>query len=63
MLGECALGLALQYDDLPPLAKQGGVLTPATAMGDVLVKRLEESETFKIESFILGREGQARKSA
>jgi short subunit dehydrogenase-like uncharacterized protein len=35
MLGESALALAL--DDLPDAA---GVLTPATAMGDVLVDRL-----------------------
>jgi short subunit dehydrogenase-like uncharacterized protein len=37
MLGEAALCLALDGDRLPPAA---GVLTPATAMGDVLVERL-----------------------
>ena len=37
MLGESALGLALDRDRLPPRA---GVLTPATALGDVLVERL-----------------------
>lgn len=37
MLGESALALALDEDDLPDRA---GVLTPATAMGDVLVGRL-----------------------
>jgi short subunit dehydrogenase-like uncharacterized protein len=37
MLGEAALALALDQDRLPDAA---GVLTPATAMGDVLVDRL-----------------------
>jgi short subunit dehydrogenase-like uncharacterized protein len=37
MLGESALCLALDGDRLPPAA---GVLTPATAMGEVLVDRL-----------------------
>jgi short subunit dehydrogenase-like uncharacterized protein len=37
MLGEAALALALDGDKLPDRA---GVLTPATAMGDVLVERL-----------------------
>lgn len=37
MLGQA--GLALAFDDLP---RTGGVLTPATALGDVLVRRLEE---------------------
>ncbi|WP_305095024.1 trans-acting enoyl reductase family protein [Prescottella sp. R16] len=38
MLGESALSLALQHDDLPDTP--GGVLTPATGIGDVLVDRL-----------------------
>ncbi len=38
MLGESALTLALDRDALPP--SPGGVLTPATAMGDALVARL-----------------------
>jgi short subunit dehydrogenase-like uncharacterized protein len=37
MLGESALALALDTGDLPDAA---GVLTPATAMGDVLTERL-----------------------
>ncbi|MDP9326309.1 MAG: saccharopine dehydrogenase NADP-binding domain-containing protein [Candidatus Dormibacteraeota bacterium] len=37
MLGESALCLALDQDKLP---KRGGVLTPATAMGMILVDRL-----------------------
>ena len=38
MLGESALALALNSDELPPSG--GGVLTPATGIGDALVKRL-----------------------
>jgi short subunit dehydrogenase-like uncharacterized protein len=38
MLGESALTLAFDRDALPP--SDGGVLTPATAMGDALVDRL-----------------------
>ena len=38
MLGESALALALDRDALP--ASDGGVLTPATALGDALVTRL-----------------------
>jgi short subunit dehydrogenase-like uncharacterized protein len=38
MLGEAGLALALDRADLPP--SEGGVLTPATGIGDALVKRL-----------------------
>ncbi len=40
MLGESALALVLDRDRLP---ERAGVLTPATAMGDVLVDRLREA--------------------
>jgi len=42
MLGESALALALDGDRLPAMA---GVLTPATALGDVLVARLRAAGT------------------
>lgn len=41
MLGESALALALDRDALPPSG--GGVLTPATALGDALVARLRDA--------------------
>lgn len=41
MLAETALSLALDGPDLPPCA---GVLTPATALGDVLVERLRKAD-------------------
>jgi len=40
MVCESALALALQLDDLPGGRKFGGVLTPASGLGNVLVKRL-----------------------
>ena len=39
-LCESALALAMQRDQLPGGANRSGVLTPATAFGDVLVERL-----------------------
>lgn len=46
MISECALALVLDWDRLPPLAKTGGPLTPATALGHVLVERLEATGAF-----------------
>jgi short subunit dehydrogenase-like uncharacterized protein len=47
MLGESALCLALDRDRLPA---SGGVLTPATAMGSVLIDRLRAAGmTFEVE--------------
>jgi hypothetical protein len=51
MISECALSLVLEpRNALPALGKLGGVLTPATALGDVLVKRLESTGRFRFES-------------
>ncbi|BEL10135.1 saccharopine dehydrogenase NADP-binding domain-containing protein [Actinoplanes sichuanensis] len=41
MLGESALALAFDDEALPEV--EGGVLTPATAIGDALVKRLRDA--------------------
>jgi short subunit dehydrogenase-like uncharacterized protein len=43
MIAEAALCLALQHAELPELAQAGGCLTPATALGDVLVARLRKA--------------------
>lgn len=40
---ESALSLALNADELPGGAPRGGVLTPATGLGDVLAKRLRHA--------------------
>jgi short subunit dehydrogenase-like uncharacterized protein len=42
-LCESALGLALNTEDLPGGAQRGGILTPATGLGDVLTKRLRQT--------------------
>ena len=40
---ESALGLALQIDELPGGNARGGILTPATGLGDVLAERLRHA--------------------
>jgi short subunit dehydrogenase-like uncharacterized protein len=40
MVCEAALCLALQFDDLPGGAKNGGLLTPASGLGVVFLTRL-----------------------
>jgi short subunit dehydrogenase-like uncharacterized protein len=48
---ESALGLALQPDELPGGQARGGILTPATGLGDVLAERLRQAGmTIAIES-------------
>lgn len=42
-LCESALSLAVNTDELPGGAQRGGVLTPATGLGDVLAKRLRNA--------------------
>lgn len=50
-LCESALSLALNTDELPGGPQRGGVLTPATGLGDVLAKRLRNAGmTIEIES-------------
>lgn len=43
LLCESALALALNFDSLPGGAGRGGILTPATALGDVLAERLRKA--------------------
>ena len=38
---------------LPALAYQGGILTPVTAFGDVLITRLKDSGRFDFESHVV----------
>ncbi len=50
MFGESALSLAFDADRLPPRA---GVLTPASAIGDVLVERLRSAgQTFEVQRIV-----------
>lgn len=58
MLGESALALALDQSRLPPLAHKGGVLTPMSALGDVLIDRLRATGDFAFDSEIVLEETQ-----
>lgn len=63
MISEAALAILLSHAELPDAAKEGGVLTPASALGDVLVQRLQDSGRFEFESeVILGQDEESRKS-
>lgn len=54
MISEAALTLALTpRSSLPPLAQEGGMLTPATALGDVFIDRLVQTKLFEFESKIV----------
>jgi short subunit dehydrogenase-like uncharacterized protein len=62
MISEAALALALEHDKLPAMGKEGGVLTPMTAFGDVLVERFRRSGRFEIESEIIVGGEESRKT-
>ena len=53
MVSEVALSIILNKGILPPAAQQGGVLTPVTGVGEVLVNRLKESGRWEFESHIV----------
>ena len=52
MVAESALCL-LNPSKLTPLAQEGGVLTPMSAFGDVLIKRLKATGKFEVDSEVL----------
>ncbi|KAG7449869.1 NAD-P-binding protein [Guyanagaster necrorhizus] len=53
MVAEAALCL-LHQETIRPFARRGGILTPASAMGDALVERLNATGRIEIESIVLG---------
>jgi short subunit dehydrogenase-like uncharacterized protein len=53
MIAESALSIVLSFKDLPYLGRRGGVLTPTSALGDVLVERLKSSGRFEFESGVI----------
>ncbi|PIL33671.1 hypothetical protein GSI_04294 [Ganoderma sinense ZZ0214-1] len=61
IIAECALALALDDASLPPHAHIGGVLTPATALGSVLISRLEAVGLVQFESQIVRGNEESRK--
>ncbi|TDL16442.1 hypothetical protein BD410DRAFT_622891 [Rickenella mellea] len=62
MVIEAALCL-LDRSKLPEIGRDGGILTPMTAFGDVLVERLKANERFEIESaLVTGDEVDGKKT-
>ncbi|KAF7362452.1 Sacchrp-dh-NADP domain-containing protein [Mycena venus] len=62
LISEAGLSLALNpRDALPAIGRRGGVLTPATALGDVLVDRLATSGRVTFESKIVSARSQEGK--
>jgi short subunit dehydrogenase-like uncharacterized protein len=54
MITEAALALVLDSDKLPEIGKKGGVLTPMSALGQVLLERMEGTGRWKFESEVIG---------
>lgn len=61
IIAESALALALDDASLPPHAHIGGVLTPATALGSVLISRLEAVGLVQFESQLVRGNEESRK--
>lgn len=62
LVSEGALAILFDYDRLPPMGKQGGVLTSMTGLGDVLLARLSKNRAFSWETHLLPV-GETRKTA
>ncbi|KAL5531759.1 hypothetical protein ACEPAF_5321 [Sanghuangporus sanghuang] len=58
MAPEVALALLMPREKLPPLAHQGGILTPMTALGPLLIERLSATGKFEFESRVLDDGGK-----
>ena len=64
MISESALALVLNIEKLPALGRKGGVLTPMSALGDVLIERLKETGRFQFTSEVVeaGGKGEPRRT-
>ena len=62
MISESALGLLLNQKSLPALARKGGVLTPMTGLGDVLIERLRKTGRFEFTSEVITGERRVKGS-
>lgn len=65
MVSESALSLLLEFDKLPPLGQRGGLLTPMSGLGDVLINRLTASGRFEFEYGRIkadGKDGDSKKT-
>ncbi|KAI0629479.1 Saccharopine dehydrogenase-domain-containing protein [Trametes polyzona] len=61
MVSESALALLLDDASLPVSARLGGILTPASAFGDVIVRRLEATGKVRFESEVVRDIEESRK--
>ena len=62
MTSEAALAIVLNFNELPYLKTGGGgVLTPVTALGDVLIRRLEDFAGVAISSESI-KSGESKKT-
>ncbi|TFK88041.1 hypothetical protein K466DRAFT_88124 [Polyporus arcularius HHB13444] len=61
MISEAALGLVLDDASLPSSAHLGGVLTPSTGLGGVLINRLKATGRIQFESEIVRADEESRK--
>jgi short subunit dehydrogenase-like uncharacterized protein len=59
IVAEGAIAL-LTPDDLPALARLGGVLTPMSGLGDVLVNRLQRTGLFSFSSEFVDEQENAK---
>ncbi|BGP52902.1 hypothetical protein JCM8202_003984 [Rhodotorula sphaerocarpa] len=50
LISNCAICIIKDWDRLPAIARDGGFLTPAVALGNVLVERLEKTGRFTFSS-------------
>ncbi|EEB93333.1 hypothetical protein MPER_08023, partial [Moniliophthora perniciosa FA553] len=55
-------GYLLSPNSLSDLARRGGVLTPAVACGEALIKRLQSNERFDIRAELDDGRNETRKS-
>jgi short subunit dehydrogenase-like uncharacterized protein len=55
---ESALALLFDTEELPALARKGGVLTPMSALGDILIERLKNTGRFEFTSEIVHAVGE-----
>jgi short subunit dehydrogenase-like uncharacterized protein len=60
MIAESALSIVFSFDKLPHLGRRGGILTPMSALGDVLIERLKGSGKFEFESEVMGEGSPTR---
>ena len=62
MISESALGLLLNQQSLPALARKGGTLTPMSGLGDVLIERLRKTGRFEFTSEVITEKRGGKKT-